>query len=60
MKILSKLKLKFNLLKLKHTFCFNFKFMKRLSFTAHYVSILMGITLSSVLNLVPRMLEIAF
>ena len=50
MNILSKLNLKFNLLDLKHTFSFKFVFMKRWSFPAHFVSILMGITFTYLLN----------
>jgi len=45
MNSLSKLKLKFNLLDLKHTFSFKFVFMKRLRFPAHFVSILMELRL---------------
>lgn len=50
MNILSKLNLKFNLLDLKHTFSFKFVFMKRLSFPAHFMSTLMGITFTYILN----------
>lgn len=46
----SKLNLKFNLLDLKHSFSFKFVFTKRLSFPAHFVSPLMGITFTYLLN----------